>query len=270
MTVIAGHRDSRPVLGHRCRKPGQLRAGEPRSRIVERMTGLVVIFAVAVALQTGCSSDARAAADTLPLVDGPKRCAAAPRQRGMWQDLADDDVCRVVAFGRVPGAAPSMFYQLQAYLAPNTAGPEGAGAVLLLPSPDGRTLMTLGGWSGSGATVERPRIVRTRQGRILVLPMSATVSSHPTDDVVLRVVGRRWVQVSTHDWWEGVHNPSGAEQRNGNAMDWPTLRAYGAFWRQADSECCPTGGSYVARLRLDGTRLRLAAIRYSRGDLPFP
>ncbi len=218
-----------------------------------------------------------AAAETLRITDGATRCAAAPQQRTMWQDLEDGVVCRVTAFGRVPAAAPAMFYQLQAYHAPGSdpgsaaaLAEAGAGAVLLSVSSDGRTLQTLGGWSGSGAVVEPPRIVSTSQGRILVLPMTATVSSHPTDDVVFRALRGRWVQVSTDGWWKGVHSPRDSEQRNGSAMDWPTLRAYGAFWRRQDPECCPTGGSYIAQLRLNGASLHLAHIRYARGELTFP
>ena len=46
-----------------------------------------------------------AAAETLRITDGATRCAAAPQQRTMWQDLEDGVVCRVTAFGRVPGRA---------------------------------------------------------------------------------------------------------------------------------------------------------------------
>jgi hypothetical protein len=53
-------------------------------------------------------------------------------------------------------------------------------------------------------------------------------------------------------------------------VDWPTLRAYGALWKADDAECYPTGGSYIAQLRLDGSRLSLRSVRYSRHDLPFP
>ena len=246
---------------------------------------LVVASVFTGVLQIAGFLTASAGAATLSAADGPECCAAAPRQQLMWQDLADGDVCLVTAFGRVTRAAPAIFYQLQSYRlhegAPDggTASSgvdaggsheDGQGAVLFSPSRDGRTLTTIGGWSGNAALVYAPEIVRTSQGTLLVLRMSATVSAHPTDDVVFRVLAGRWVQVSANGWWKGVHAPKGLSQRNGNAMDWPTLRAYGAFWREADAQCCPTGGSYIAQLRLDGTQLRLAAIRYSRGELLFP
>jgi hypothetical protein len=227
----------------------------------------------------------QAAAASLPVADAAKSCVAAPLRKDMWQDLQDGDACRVVAFGRVAGAVPPVFYQLQAYLAagqvPETAtvqgdlsagGPEndGAGAALLVPSADGRALVTLEGWSGGEAVVGQPRIVQTRQGPILVLPLDAQASSHPQYDTVYRVLHGKWTQVDTDHWIADVKVPKGTLQEHGNAMDWPGLRAFGTFSRPRDHGCCPTGGTYIARLRLDGARLRLVSVRISRGDLPFP
>jgi hypothetical protein len=99
--------------------------------------------------------------------------------------------------------------------------------------------------------------------------MGAMVSSSPNDDAVFRAISGKWVQVKD-DWSTEIDIPQGLDQRHGSARDWPTLRAYGALWKPDDDECCPTGGSYIAQLRLDGSKLRLGSVRYSRHDLPFP
>lgn len=219
----------------------------------------------------------------LAIADGARHCAAAPGTQSMWDVLQDGDTCRVVAFGPVLNAAPPVYYQLQVYLAAGETpalrdtdgglsvggpGSDGAGIALLVPEPDGQTLKLLKGWSGENALVETPRIVRTRQGPILLAPMAATVRAVPNNDAVFRAIGGAW-QLVDDDWSHRIVVPARLEQRHGNAMDWSILRAYGALWNRTDAECCPSGGSYIAQLRLDGTHLRLAAVRYSRHALQF-
>lgn len=230
----------------------------------------------------GASPVAQAA--TIPQADVPKFCMNAPDAKADWLDFADGDTCRIVRFGLIANATPPIFYQMQSYLSAGQtpeveelngnvivggALNDGAGLVLLTPAPDGAALIPLRGWSGGGAVITVPRIVNTLQGPILVIPMSADVSSNPNDDAVMRYVGRTWTEL-TDDWYQHINLPPGVEQRKGNAMDWVTLRAFGALWRHGDAECCPTGGSYIAQLRLDGSHLRLASVRYSSGDMPFP
>ena len=225
-----------------------------------------------------------ARAVTIARADAPRHCVSAPESQDEWGDLDGNDTCRVVAFGVVRGSTPPIYYQLQAYLSdgqkPETeqvqgsfivGGPlnDGAGVVLLVATPGGTTLTKLKGWSGGDAVITAPRLVRTPQGAILVVEMGADVSSSPNDDAIFRVTNGRWTEV-TDDWSAKIEIPVGVEQWHGNAMDWPTLRAFGALWKPHDPQCCPTGGSYIAQLRLEGNHLRLASVRISRGELSFP
>lgn len=223
-----------------------------------------------------------AAASTIAVAEAPRRCVAVdPIDLDEAPDPAD--TCRVVAFGRVKGAMPPLLYQLQVWLGDGQAaqtqriaaglqvgGPSsnGAGAAVLRPAGKG-LLRLVAGAAGRSAVITEPRLVRTAQVPIVVVPAGATISMHPNLDLVFRVVGGRWTEVAGA-WMEHVRTPHGVAQRHGNVVDWLRLRAFGAFWKPPDAECCPTGGSYVARLRLDGRHLVLDSIRYYRGDLPFP
>lgn len=267
LAIFSGHGSLRPLSFRR----------------ILRRFGQACALAMICASPFACFAAKPAAIITLD--DGPKHCVSTPgTQLVWWQDLQDGDTCRVVGFSVVPHSAPPVYYQLQAYLTPGqtpeteqdqgdyiVGGPnnDGAGVVLLVPSPGSTTLTRLQGWSGSDAVIYAPRIVQTSQGPILLVKMTAMASAHPNEDVVFRAIGGAWTPM-TDDWGAKVVAPKGAAQSHGNAMDWPTLRAYGAFWKPHDAQCCPTGGSYIAQLRLDGSHLRLASIRYSRDDLPFP
>lgn len=197
----------------------------------------------------------------------PQRCAPATATRAQWEDIEAGARCRVSAFRRVPGSHPALYYQLQDYDGPVADDPHGVGIALMSATGDRSGMRVIAGWSGSNATIEPPRVVRTVQGQIIVIPMSASVSSVPQNDIVLRLIGGAWAIVATDRWHVAI--PKGVEQWHGNAMDWPRLRAFGALWKPNDAECCPTGGSYVAQLRLDRRTLRVASVRYSKRLLPF-
>lgn len=223
-------------------------------------TAIIYLHRILVVTFIATAAASMARAETISLALGPKACLAAPGTQEDWSDLQDGDTCRVVEFGAIRGATPPVYYQLQAYLAQGQTpeseqddgkviegGPlnDGAGVVLLTPVPGDSALIPLAAWSGEDAVITAPRLVRTKQGRIIVLGMSADTSSASNDDVLFRYVGGKWTIV-TDDWSGKIKIPKGVEQRHGNAMDWPTLRAFGALWKQDDAECCPTGGSYIA------------------------
>jgi len=234
---------------------------------------LAIIFIATVAWST-------AGAQTIPPADGSKACFTASDTQDDWTDLPDGDKCRVVEFGAVVGVKSPIYYQLQVYLSQDQApeaeqsneglivgGPlnDGAGVVLLAPVSS----TPLGAWSGGGAVITAPRVVQTTQGPILIIAMSADISSNPNHDAVFRYIAGKWT-LMTDDWSKQVKVPQGMDQRHGNAMDWKTLRAFGAFWLPNDLEYDPTGGSYIAQLPLDGSHLSLSSIFYSRNNLPFP
>ncbi len=221
------------------------------------------------------------AADIVSMSEAQARCSTAKVVLG-YADLPDEsDTCRVVAFRRVSGVSPAVFYQLQAFLqagqTPETqqldtglevGGPDndGAGVALFVSDRAGK-LTLIGSWSGQEVVVEEPVAARTSQGPILVVPNSQMVSSHPMNDLAFRAVKGKWT-LMTDEWSRQIHIPHGVEQWHGNMMDWQALKAYGAFWKPKDAECCPTGGSYTAELRLQGSGIELKSVRYARHGLP--
>lgn len=242
--------------------------------VIARAAACLAAAGLAAAMPAGSGALASPAppAFTATITAGPAPCLAAPTHMVLWQELDPQDSCRVTARGRAAGTTPPVFFQMQAYDAPGGphTSPDGIGLVLFTTSGTRLKPIPLAGWSGGDAFIDPPRIVATVQGPILVVPMSATVSIHPTYDALFRLLRGRWTEIPAFDWLARVHAPAGTVQRHGNAMDWPTLRAYGAFWRPDDPECCGTGGSYIAQLRLSGARLTLEGIRTSPGELPFP
>ncbi len=240
--------------------------------MTEKLVGPGVIFTSLVLIPT---MGLLTVADvfTTPVVAGSPtaRCFPGIKTQVLWEEIEPGQRCRVVAFRVVPGTRATLFYQRQAYDLPekNTdTASTGTGIVLVAKMSGHSAFRRVAGWAGSNAWIGRPRQVRTRQGSIVVIPMSAQASIHPTYDAVLRVVGRKWTSVPTDQWQVTI--PRGLEQRHGNAMDWPHLRAFGAMWKPGDPECCPSGGTYIAQLRLDHATLRVASVRYSRHELPFP
>ncbi len=243
-----------------------------------------------VALLSHPVQGATAGLHSVQLTDLGKTCVAAPAQRDEWGDLDKTDDCHVVRSGPVAGSNPPLYFQMQAYLQPGqqsdtritqfTWGREfsvgspdndGAGVALLKPVGDRQQLELLQGWSGADAVItDVPRVVRTPHGPILVVRMDAIVSSVPQQDVVLRSAAGHWRVLDTDQWMSAITVPRGTAQRHGSAMDWPTLRAFGAFWRPKDSECCPTGGSYIAQLDIKGVSLRARRVRYWKDEHPFP
>lgn len=224
-----------------------------------------------------------AAATTIAVAEAPLRCVAVG---AIDFDDAPEPAnrCEVVAFGRVRGAIPPLLYQLQAWPAHGQAPPSqrgaaglqvggppsnGTGVALLTPAAGKGLLRLVAGGAGRSAVITEPRLVRTAQGPLVVIQAGATMSMHPNFDRALRLIGGRWTEVT--DGWSGhVKMPKGVAQWHDSAIDWRRLRAFGGLWKPDDAACCPTGGSYIAHLRLDGRRLVLDSIRYSRGSLPFP
>lgn len=224
-----------------------------------------------------------AAATTIAVAEAPLRCVAVGA-------LGFDDVpdpanrCEVVAFGRVRGTVPPLSYQLQAWPAGGQAPPSqrgaaglqvggppsnGTGVALLTPTAGKGLLRLVAGGAGRSAVIAEPRLVRTTQGPLVVIQAGATMSMHPNFDQALRLIGGRWTKVT--DGWSGhIRIPKGVAQWHDSAIDWRRLRAFGGLWKPDDAACCPTGGSYIAHLRLDGRRLVLGSIQYYRGSLPFP
>ena len=208
--------------------------------------------------------------------DPVRQCLEAPGRIGF--DEAPDETarCVVLSFGPVVGSRPPLVAQIQAYVLPGEATPAaGEPADTLLTHAQGIVLLQpgragmVGGWSGAEAVISAPAVVQTRQGPILVVKIGASISMHPTDDLVFRAEGGVWRQMGAA-WQGGIKAYPATTQQHGSVMDWPRLRAFGAFWKPGDPGCCPTGGSYVARLRLDGGHIRLASVHRSRGMLPFP
>ena len=193
------------------------------------------------------------------------------------------DSCVVTAFKAIPHSEPQLFYQQQAFLSPEQAkakpqpqalladplSTDGAGMAVLQEQADER-LTVITSMSGQDAYFDPPpHLQATPQGPILLVPASAIVSSAPDLGVEMRRIGGRWITIV--DAWSATvakRLPKDVAQWKGGLMDWPHLRASSALWRAADTDCCPTGGSYTAQLRLDGSRLVLVSLEISKRGLP--
>ncbi len=193
------------------------------------------------------------------------------------------DSCVVTAFNVIPHSQPRLVYQQQAFLSPEQAkakpkpqallddplSTDGAGVAVLQESAGGR-LKVITSMSGQDAFFNPPpHLQATPQGPILLVPASAMVSSVPDLSVALRRIKNRWTTID--DGWSAAvakRLPKNVAQWKGGLMDWRHLRASSALWHETDHNCCPTGGSYQAQLRLNGSRLELVWLTVSKRGLP--
>lgn len=136
------------------------------------------------------------------------------------------DRCEVVAFGRVKGTVPPLFYRLQALPADGQiplprrgaagfqlGGPPPNGTGVALPAPMARTgsLRLVAGGAGRSTVIKEPRLVRTVQEPLVVIQAGATMSMHPNFDQALCLLGGIWARV-TDNWPGRIRIPKGVAQ----------------------------------------------------------
>lgn len=71
--------------------------------------------------------------------------------------------------------------------------------------------------------------------------------------------GAKWTPISLDSWLDGVELPDGLEIWKGVDFDfanpWAGYAARTSLWRGDDGNCCPSGGSAVISLTIEGDRV---------------
>lgn len=118
-------------------------------------------------------------------------------------------------------------------------------------------------WLGT-AWFETPYLARHPEyGELLVVPGRYTgTGSFSEDHVFMPNHGRGWTRIRAaafdpeagKGWLDGLkrHLPPGHGIWKGIRVDYATLTGTTAVWRDADANCCPSGGELWFRLRITG------------------
>lgn len=82
--------------------------------------------------------------------------------------------------------------------------------------------------------------------------------------------GQTWTPIDMGDWLAGVELPEGLEIWKGVAFDfsnpWSGYVARTSLWRSEDGNCCPSGGSAVIGLEIEGDKLVGKEAEYTPPD----
>ncbi|WP_426954093.1 hypothetical protein [Muricoccus radiodurans] len=130
------------------------------------------------------------------------------------------------------------------------------GAVILEPSPDRWRPLA---WAFEGE-YRAPRLIERDGARLLVVPGRRIGSGGHDADLLLVQRDGRWREVEIATWRRELERrlPDGLGAWQGVDYDFSAMTARTRLWRPDDGNCCPTGGSALATLRIEGDSLRLA------------
>lgn len=82
--------------------------------------------------------------------------------------------------------------------------------------------------------------------------------------------GTTWTPIDMNDWLVGVELPEGKEIWKGVLFDfsnpWSGYVARTSLWQSEDGNCCPTGGSAVISLEIEGNKLVGKELDYTPPD----
>ena len=131
-------------------------------------------------------------------------------------------------------------------------------------------------WQGV-AWFETPYLARhAKYGEFLIIPgRYAGTSSFIDDHVFMPTMGRGWTPIRAEQLDDGAtapwvrqlnaHLPPGHGIWKGIRVDYATLTGTTAVWRDADANCCPSGGELWFSLRIAGpvVGLAVAEARYT-------
>jgi hypothetical protein len=139
---------------------------------------------------------------------------------------------------------------------------EGTSGGLVVFQRRGRELRPLT-WSFEGYDWQAPRLVEHDEGLLLAAIGFRAGSGHGNADLLYRRSGDAWREVELESWKLALprHLPAGLGVGKGVDYDFARMTARMSLWRDADGNCCPTGGQALADLRLDGNRLVLVRLR---------
>ena len=122
------------------------------------------------------------------------------------------------------------------------------------------------GFLAAGMEYERPRTIQSPAGTVLYLLGDTGGSGNFPDDALYLFREGAWVALDIQTWIDDLSKrlPTGISANKGIFPDWKTMTATTALWRDADANCCPSGGGANLTLRLDGARIVLDRIELTK------
>ncbi len=178
--------------------------------------------------------------------------------------VASDEIrarkgCRVVYAGRVANApGPALAFQTQEF-----ADTDIPGKVQVVHFVETGAVL---GFLSAGVEYERPRTIQSPAGTVLYLLGDTGGSGNFPDDALYLFRDGAWVAIDIQTWIDDLSKrlPKGLSANKGIFPDWKTMTAATALWRDADANCCPSGGGANLTLRLDGNRVVLDRIELTK------
>lgn len=196
------------------------------------------------------AEDARSVRAATVAGDWKSRCAALRHE--------SDETCRVEEADGMDGG---FSYQLQGYFA---GGLRVYGGVVVFADAGARLVPVV--WdTGDTAHFGKPALVQSAYGKLLELRGSMEGTGNFSAGSLYREADGRWREIEAATWLGDLAGklPKGRSVRKGVYPDWAKMTADMPLWRDADGECCPSGGSAHATLALRGGRIVLNAVQVS-------
>jgi hypothetical protein len=115
---------------------------------------------------------------------------------------------------------------------------------------------------------ERPRIIATAHGLLLMIPDRIGGTAAANEDIYYRWDRSAWRQLETQSWLEELARrlPKGFGVWKGIVPDLQRMKAGSAVWRDGDANCCPTGGSVCVELAYRKDALVIDTVRHDPTD----
>lgn len=158
---------------------------------------------------------------------------------------------------------PTLYWQLQQGETPDDTA--GAAYVLLATDPD-RGLKILASGVESHHDYETPELIWTDEAPYVAIAGVMAGTGHYNADALYRWTtdpSRPVVKLDNQGWVEGFGRLlPGFGVRKGLWFDYGDsgITAMTSLWRDADAECCPTGGDARLRFAIEGDRLVLTSV----------
>lgn len=115
---------------------------------------------------------------------------------------------------------------------------------------------------------ERPRIIVTAHGLLMMIPDRIAGTAAANEDIYYRWGSSGWQRLETQSWLADLAKrlPTGFGVWKGIVPDLERMKAGSAVWRDGDANCCPTGGWVCVELAYRGEVLVIDTLRHDPQD----
>ena len=137
----------------------------------------------------------------------------------------------------------------------------GVTAGVVLFAIDGQLLRPIG-WSFEAVRFEAP-FMFSNDGHLFVAAKGYQAGTGSANaDILFRLDGDHWTEIEVESWKTALDEalPEGLGVWKGVDYTWPEFMAVSSLWRDADANCCPTGGQAIIDLAVEGTSLRFVGV----------